>query len=153
MPVTKTRLKNALMPDEPDYSMASQLGPEALPHLKEFIIGKDDALASKATYFAGLIKDKKTVDILLTAASSQSDLVRIAAAASAKHLNAADASKVLEILANDVSYGVRKLVLMSAPKNSSAELINKIKLIASGDPMRQLRQRASVTLERINTKP
>lgn len=153
MPVTKTQVKKALMPEEPDYCKASQLGPEALPHLKGFITGKDEALASKATYLAGLIKDSKIVDILITAAASQSDLVRIAAAASAKHLKASDSSKILDILANDASYGVRKMVLISAPKNPSPELVNKIKSIASSDPMRQLRQRASAVLEKLNTNP
>lgn len=153
MPVTKTQVKKALMPDEIDYNKASQLGPEALPHLKEFIKGNDEALASKATFLAGLIKDKKTVDILLIAAASPSDLVRIAAAASAKHLKAADANKILCLLANDASYGVRKMVLLSAPQNPSSELVNKMKLIASSDPKRKLRQRASVVLEKPIANP
>ena len=69
MSVTKAQIKKILMAEEPDYFQAAKLGPEALPHLKKIISEDDEALASKATYLSGLIKDETTENILLFAAS------------------------------------------------------------------------------------
>ena len=151
MPVRKTQVKNILMPEEPDYSKAAQLGPAALPHLKDFIVSGDEALASKAAYLAGLIEAEDAVDVLISATASQSDLVRIAAASSARYLKPADASKVLVTLSEDESYGVRKMVLKSVPRKPSSKLAAKIKWMARNDPERRLRHQASKVLSRIPT--
>lgn len=151
--IMKARVKKALMPEEPDYQAAAQLGPAALPALETFIEGEDEALSAKSAYLVGLIKDANVVRILVKAAASQNVLVRVAVAATAKHLRPAEASKVLITLAEDSSYGVRKMVLKSAPEKASSKLVAKIKWMAQNDLERQLRYKASEVLTQITRQP
>ena len=57
----------ALGSDEPDYARAASLGQEALPYLEQ-LINSGSRLAPKATYLAGHIQDRASVDVLANAA-------------------------------------------------------------------------------------
>ena len=46
MPVSMEQVRAHLDRDEPDYPAAAQLGPEALPHLRQLAQGDDPMLAS-----------------------------------------------------------------------------------------------------------
>jgi len=152
MPLTKYDVKHALDPEEPNYTTAASLGPDALPFLEEFINGADENLASKAAYLVGLIRAPRASEVLIKAAASPFDVVRIAAASTARHLSAAEASRVLLSFTGDRSHGVRKMVLRSAPDAPSAELVARITDMARNDPARTLRTRAAEVLQRIDRR-
>ena len=50
MVVTMENILAVLHPYEPDYSNASTMGPEALPHLETIVKSEGPLLASKAAY-------------------------------------------------------------------------------------------------------
>jgi hypothetical protein len=49
MSITMNAVRAHLDPDEPDYTKAAELGPDAIPYLEEIVNGTDTMLASKAT--------------------------------------------------------------------------------------------------------
>jgi hypothetical protein len=77
--------------------VASRLGHEALPHLDALVKGDNVALAAKAAPLASLIQDSRSVDILLNAAKSKHDVVRLAASAGSPNLKVkgVDSAKLL----------------------------------------------------------
>ena len=68
MAVTLQDVVRQLNRDEPDYVRAAQLGPEALPHLRQLIEGDDLGLAAKATYLAGIMNADESTRLLEIAA-------------------------------------------------------------------------------------
>jgi len=134
MPVTMKQVRAALDPEEPDYEKAAKLGPQALPHLEKLIAGKDPGLASKAASLTGMIGDEKAARVLEKAAKHRDVRVRVAAAHSAQHLPAPDASRILSKLMADKDVGVQKVALKSVPRGeldpelrSSVETLTKKK--------------------------
>jgi HEAT repeat protein len=115
MAVSMHDVTAALMPEEPDYEQAAQLGPEALPHLATLVQTADSMLASKAVYLASLIPDPQAEAILLQATESGRPEVRVAAAAGARNLGGPAASDVLVAALSDADSGVRKVALKSVP--------------------------------------
>ena len=146
MPVTMEQVRKALDPDEPDYSKAATLGPGALPHLQTLVLGDDEMLASKAAYLAGLIRDEKSLRVIETATSSKSDLVRLAAAGTARNLAEPHASRVLLLLISDADSGVRMAVLESIGKRPTKELVEQVKRLSQNDPDREVRNLAAHVL-------
>ncbi len=136
MPVTMKQVRAALDPDEPDYAKAARLGPDALPHLARLIAGKDPGLASKAASLAGMIAHERAVPVLEKAAKSKDARVRVAAAASARHLPAPGASRVLAALIQDADVGVQKVALRSVPAGATPELRSKVETLSKsrGNP-------------------
>jgi HEAT repeats len=122
MAVTMEEVRAVLDPDEPDYSAAALLGPEALPHLQALVAGDDPMLASKATYAAALIGGDQGVAVVREAASSEEPVVRVAAAASAANLTAEESSDVLAGLLRDPDAGVRKVARNAVPEDAPAAL-------------------------------
>ena len=108
MSVTMQQVLDALNPDEPNYAQAAHLGPEALPHLENIIKTGQPMIASKAAYLVSLIQDKRSTDILKTAAMSKHTVVRVAAAAGTKNIPLNLAKDVLSSLQKDEDAGVRK---------------------------------------------
>lgn len=149
MIVTMEQVRSALEPEEPDYSRAARLGPEALPHLKAIIREGDPMLASKATYLAGLIADEQSASVLEEAAKSEHPTVRVAAAAAARHLSAAASSQVLNMLLDDHDTGVRKVALQSVPAGAPEALRNKVEVLNRTDPESSIRTLSSHVLERM----
>jgi hypothetical protein len=139
MTVTLEQVRAALEPEEPNYEQAARFGPEALPHLQTLIREGDQMLASKAAYLAGLIRDEKSAEVLKEAARSKHPVVRVAAAAAARHLNVSASSEVLHTLLGDGDMGVRKVALQSIPPGASEALRKKVEELTRSDPDAGLR--------------
>lgn len=135
-----------LEPDEPDYVKAAELGPDAIPYLKQIIDGPDTMLASKAAYLASLIKSEKSVSVLEAAATSQEPIVRIAAASGLSNLSEKDADRLSDLFIEDKDVGVRKVTIKSVSKFKSHVFIEKVQKLAQSDPQPFLRDLASRTV-------
>lgn len=116
----------ALLPEEPDYEAAVQLGEEVLVHLQTLVDGADANLASKAAYLAGRIGVTRSAPVIDTAARSIDPSVRAAAAGGARFLNVVDAEPILLRLLDDDSPGVRKTALLSVPELPTLALEEKV---------------------------
>jgi HEAT repeat protein len=134
MSITMKEVRACLDPDEPDYAGAARLGPEALPFLKELVEGPDVGLASKAAYAAGLIGGEPSLAVLEKAAVSHEPVVRVAAAATARNMKEEQAVKIMDLISNDKDAGVRKVMLHSAAKFSSPQMVARIQKMADKDP-------------------
>jgi HEAT repeat protein len=146
MPVTMEQVTAALLSEEPSYNEAKQLGPDALVHLEELVRRSDPALASKATYLAGLIGSDRSVAIIREAARSSRAELRVAAAAAARHLPLPEISNVLSTLLVDGEISVRKIALKSVPINAPADLRRKIEELARNDQEIAIRELSQQTL-------
>ncbi len=149
MAVTMQQVLAVLNVDEPAYPRASQLGPDALPHLEALIDGPDPMLASKAAYLAGLIPGDRSLPLVKRAATRPDPRIRIAAAATATNLAEAAADEVLLSLASDRDLGVRKTVVRSAPSKASPALRARIDEMSRQDPEQSIRQISSELLQRM----
>jgi HEAT repeat protein len=146
---TMNELRAFLDPEEPDYEGAARLGVSVLPHIESLVVGSDTMLASKATYLAGLIPDPKSSALLQVAASSPSVHVRLAAAASARHLSDNEASSLLLALLNDSDLGVRKLSLRSVPMGATPALRKRIEDLSTESSEDLMRKLSNDALKRI----
>jgi HEAT repeat protein len=136
----------ALMPDEPDYGQAAQLGPEALPHLATLVSGTDALLASKAAYLASLIQDRRSASVLRQAAASPNTTVRVAAAAGVANLAGRGTAQVLTSLLSDADPGVRRIALDAVPPAVTPALRGVLRNLAETDPDQGIRRRSSELL-------
>lgn len=135
-------------PEEPDYESAAELGPDALPHLREIINGSDAMLASKATYVASLIEDDGAIAVLETAAHNEDVTVRVAAAAGVANLRGLGAAGVVERLLEDSDREVRRCALEAMPQVAGARLRNRLEVLQHEDPDESIRLAASKALDR-----
>jgi HEAT repeat protein len=119
--------------DEPDYPDAAQLGPDALPHLRQLIAGSDAMLASKAAYLAGLIADPAALPVIEAAIKSPHPIVRVAAAATLGNHTQATAELFRQLLP-DPDPGVRKTALRSLESRKPPGLRADVQKIADQDP-------------------
>ena len=127
MAVDMEQVKAALDAEEPDYSGAvKRLGADALPHLEKIITGDHTGLAAKAAYLAGLIGTDACVPAMNKAAASGQAVVRLAAAAAAKHLPDAYRDSMVLQLVDDADGGVQKLAMKSAPAVMSEALKSRV---------------------------
>lgn len=141
MAVTMEQVVNQLDRDEPEYGQAAQLGAEALPHLITLVqVGNSD-LAAKAASLAGIIDAPESVDVLEIAARHPEPVVRVAAAASAKHLTNLPTSLAMDLL-NDSDAGVRKWGLKALEAHRPAGIKTRVEDIVANDPDAGLRERA-----------
>jgi len=151
MPVTFDQVRAALDPEEPNYGIAAQLGPDAIPHLSQLVQGNDPMLASKAAYLASLIQSSQTDAVLTLAAQSTHETVRAAAAAGVRNRDQVSVPLVDQLL-RDQDSGVRKVTLRSIaalPKARGLQdptlvsIKTSVEEIAQNDPEPLLRQLAS----------
>ena len=98
MVVTLEQVIAVLSPEEPNYAAASRLGSDALPHLDALVKGDDPALAANAVSLASIIQDGRSVDILMNAAKSEDDVVRLAAVLGGPNLKVKGVDSVLKLL-------------------------------------------------------
>ena len=146
MAVTLQDVVRQLNRDEPDYVRAAQLGPEALPHLRQLIEGDDLGLAAKATYLAGIMNADESTRLLEIAARHPDPVVRVAAAASARNLTRITASLAVTFL-DDADSGVRKWGLRSVEVNQPQGIKPNLEKIMKDDPDIGLRERARKVIE------
>jgi HEAT repeat protein len=149
MPVTMEQVRFALLPEEPDYKAAAQLGPEALPLLHELVQGSDPELATKAASLAGLIDDPGASDVLHAAASSEHASARVAAAHATRQLSPQLAAPVLARLVADDDAGVRKVAINAVPESATPELRQALERVGQNDRHAPLRAMAREAAERV----
>lgn len=146
MTITMRDVRACLDPDEPNYTSAAGLGPDALPHLAELVRGDDPMLAAKATYLASLIPDDEAAAIVATAAVSADTSVRVAAAASLRNLGEDSAGGIADVLLAESDVGVRKQALRSAARFDSAAMAERVRRTSETDPEQALREIATDSL-------
>jgi HEAT repeat protein len=148
MSVSLQDVKRVLDPDEPNYGTGRALGPDALPHLATLAQGPDEHLAAKAVYLASLIGTDAGVAVVREALGNASPLVRIQAAAGARHLGSAAAATLLPPLLGDADTGVGKCALRSAqavvsPASMPEAVRARVAALSQSDPVPFIRTLAS----------
>lgn len=143
-PVTMELVRAHLDPEEPDYEQAAQLGQEAMPFLLDLVAGSDPMLASKAAYLASVIGGDGAIDVLRAASRSPRDVVRVAAGAGLRNLEAPD--PLVERLLSDEDVGVRSTTLRSIVESPSPRARADVERIAADDPDPALRDLAEQIL-------
>lgn len=143
MAVDMEQVRAALEPEEPNYPRAAKtLGVEALPHLETIITGDHTGLAAKAAYLAGLIGTDACLPAMKKAASSGQAVVRIAAAATARHLPDQYRSDMVVQLVDDGDPGVQKTALASAPAAMADALASRVQARAKAAPAAKSKKKA-----------
>ena len=98
-------------------------------------------LATKAASLAGLINVEQSAHVLEKAALHPEPVVRVAAAASARHLTSIPTSLAMKLL-NDSDPGVRKWTLKAVEVRQPAGVKARVQEIITNDPDVGLRDRA-----------
>jgi hypothetical protein len=143
------QVRAALEPEEPNYSRAAALGPEALPFLEQLVHGPNPMLASKATYLASVIHPDQAVGLIARAAAHAHPVVRVAAAAAARNLAALVAGGVLRRLVEDHDRGVRQVALQSVHKDTTPEVRSAVAALSETEPDPAIRTLSRRTLDRL----
>jgi HEAT repeat protein len=126
MATTLEEVRNAILPEEPDYERAaSRLGRDALPFLAALANDEDTMIAMKAVSLAGLIGGKQAARIAEDAAESDLAEMRIVAAGAASRLGARG-EPVITSLLDDHDRGVRKHAIRAVSRSSSPELKQRL---------------------------
>jgi HEAT repeats len=151
MAVTLEQVTMGLMPDEPRYGrLAVELGADALPHLTTLIQGDDLGLASKAASLATLIEDKRSLDVLSHAVTSEHEVVRIAAAAGLWRLEQFGIGPLLVPLMRDAQPSVRLNAAKSAVREpADPEVAKTLEVLQVRDDIPFIRETAADVLRRI----
>ncbi len=102
--VSKQEVLKALQADD---IAAKQLGSAAIPHLLSIVQGKDQLLASKAAFLAGVLDLPESEGVVRLASKSRAKSVRVAAAAAAGRLSCHGATEILEQLSQSSVKPVR----------------------------------------------
>jgi hypothetical protein len=144
---TMEQVRSWLASEEPNYlEAATVLGPAALPLLDELIARDDFALGPKATSLAALIRDPAAEAVVMRAAISPNVMLRVAAAAAARHLGDPAASRVLLSVIGDEDDSLRKIAMYSVGPDASAPLRERVADLAIHDRADYVRSAASHAL-------
>lgn len=146
MSVTLQDVMNQLGREETDYVQAARIGADALPHLRLLVQSDNPGLAAKAAFLAGSINGDGSVQVLELAAAHGDPIVRVAAAASARHVTQITTSLARHFL-NDTDPGVRRWALRSLELNRPPDLTPKLNELAQCDPEPSVRDQARKLLE------
>ena len=142
MALTLEDVRRVLSPDEPNYARAQQLGPEALPLLRQLVAQSGSSVAGKAAYLAGLIGTEAGAEVVAHAALNPDPAVRVAAAAVAKELALEPAAPILNTLLADHDRGVRLRALRSAAARLTPALRQSIQKMAETEKDVAIRKEA-----------
>jgi HEAT repeat protein len=141
MATTLDEVRNAILPEEPNYERAAaRLGEDALPFLAALAVDEDTMIAMKAVSLAGLIGGRRAARIAQEAAESDRPELRVVAAGAAARLGAAG-EPVIESLLADTDRGVRKHAIRAVKPSSSAELKGQLDQLLEAEtdlPLRDL---------------
>src|SRR5215218_970691 len=133
MAVTREQVLALLYPVEPRYEQAAdQLGPEALPHLRQIVEVGDPEFASKATFLAGVVNAAGSAEVLAAAAGSSDPVIRVAAAGALGNLDEVPSSLAHSML-DDEDVGVRIWALRSLERQQPAGFKLKAQQMAAND--------------------
>jgi hypothetical protein len=117
--MTEQELIQELDNEELHYrAVAARLDASDVPKLRAIAEGADVARATKAVYLASLVDKGDAHEIVVKAASSPTELVRIASATALENLPAAMRDRAADRLIDDVNPAVSKLVLRAVDVNS-----------------------------------
>lgn len=137
-------VRRELDKDELNYpKLANELGPDALPELRELVAEDEPRIAPKAAYLAGLIAGPTSHEVVALAAGSKHEVVRVAAAAALPTLPAEQAGSIGEQLLSDPDVGVRARAIQSVGSFDEALLTEQVRAIAEEDPEPAVRDLAA----------
>jgi HEAT repeat protein len=153
------RLAQLIDPDPQDRGL-ELLDSSAIPHLEALIVEGDVHVATRAASLATLIEDAAAVRILIGAADSPHEEVRLAAAAGAWQLARVGVDELLARLLRDPDSGVQRFALrstarrvaMPAAEPPAEDLGQQVGFLAArGGPL--VRELASSVLRRLQGEP
>ena len=149
MPMTEQELLEALDNEEPRYpELAAKLGPSDIPKLRAIAEGEDVARATKAVYLASLVKAGDANEIVVKAARSSRELVRIASASALENLPTEPRNRAAAHLIDEANPAISKLVLKAVDARSPA-LGPKIRALQDRTPHPEIRDLAQSKLDEI----
>ena len=137
------RLRQMLSVDEPNYAALARFGPSILPLLDQVLADPSEYVAANAASLAGMIDDRRSVDVLQRAARHASAHVRLAAAGGLRRVPRPEAAATIASLLNDRDKGVRKFAIKAAVASRNPSLIAKVATLGRGDPVPALRTLAA----------
>src|SRR5262245_1442892 len=137
------RLRQMLSVDEPNYAALARFGPSILPLLEEVLADRSEYVAANAASLAGMIDDRRSVDVLQRASRHPSAQVRLAAAGGLRRVPRPEATAAIASLLNDRDKGVRKFAIKAAVASRNPSLIARVETIGRGDPVPALRTLAA----------
>jgi hypothetical protein len=147
---TLDEVRKELDKDELDYpELAHNLGAAVLPHLKALVAEDEPRIAPKAAYLAGIISTEASHEVVALAAQSRHDVVRVAAAAAAPALPAAQGASVTSQLLDDSDAGVRIRAMKSAATINSPALATRLKTMSEQDHDPHVRGLAASTYQQM----
>jgi hypothetical protein len=121
MAMTDQELKLALDSEEPQYQeIVAQLDESDVPRVRQFAESGDVALASKAVYLASLLKSEAAHEIVVRAAGSGNELVRVASATAIGNLPTSPRERAAGELIGDANPAMAKMVLRAVGPGSPA---------------------------------
>lgn len=153
MAITMMDVRFWLDPDEVDYTSAKRkLGSAAIPYLMELVRGADLGLASKATYLVSMIKSDQTPEVMKAAAKSSEPLLRVAAASGIRNLPSVQAVMMVDELIDDQDVGVRNVLVKSAARFRSRQMVARMQKMAEMDPEPFVRELAESTVRSMKSR-
>jgi HEAT repeat protein len=136
--------------DELDYlGLASDLGPDAIPALRDLVRDEVPRIAASAAYLAGLIAAPASRQVVEEAVQSREAVVRVAAAATLPALAGRDVAGMATKLLLDDDVGVRARAVRAAAWFDDRAIRERVRVIAAEDPEPALRELAARILARM----
>jgi len=149
MAMTEQQLRFALSNEETQYeAIAAQLDESDLPKIAALANGPDTALATKAVYLASLLRGDQAHNLVLQAARSPNELVRIASATALPNLPAGIRDRVAVELTEAPSPSIAKLVLQAVDQPSPA-LQQRLQSLQLNTDLPELRELTRLKLQNI----
>jgi hypothetical protein len=147
----ETDIRRELSKDDGfDYlALASELGPDGIPALRELLRDDVPHIAASAAYLAGLIAAPASREVVEEAVESRDAVVRVAAAATLPMLAGRDVAPVAVKLLQDDDVGVRARAVRAATWFDDEAVVARVRVIAAEDRVPALRELAARILERL----
>ncbi len=150
MAMTEQELTQALDMEALHYpELAAKLDASDVPMLRAIAEGADVARATKAVYLASLVDKGDAHNIVVKAARSPTDLVRIASATGLANLPAAMRDRAADSLIDEANPAIAKMVLRALDASSSA-LGPKIRALQDRTIHIEIRDLARIKLNDLN---
>ena len=148
--MTEQELRQALDNEEPQYpELAAQLDASDVPKLRAIAEGSDVGRATKAVYLASLLDFGDAPEIVVKAAHSPTELVRIASATGLRNLPAKARDRAADLLIDEANPAIAKMVLRAVDVDSPV-LGPKIRALKERTQFREIRDLAGRKLGDIN---
>jgi hypothetical protein len=129
--------------------LAAKLDASDVPKLRAIAEGPDAGRASKAVYLASLVDQGDAHEIVVKAARSPTEVVRIASASGLHNLPVAMRDRAADSLIDEANPAISKMVLRAIDASSSA-LGPKVRALKERTTLPEIRDLAGRTLGDIN---